>query len=141
MRLMIAMMVGCALMTVNLSRAEELKPAPAAAVAVDPAKALLHEAVADWVNLLEKGDAKAAADRWAAGEKAQKELAQYWDQLKAAHEKHDYRTWIDRKGGAKDLATTDVLKFKVGGHEYAHMHTEWEHTRSGWRIVGVWMCR
>lgn len=107
-----------------------------AAEPIDPAKATLGEAIEDWVKLIEANDAKTAAERWTAGEKAAGELNELWQQQCAAHKKHDYRKWIEQAG-----KIGDETKFKVGGHSVGHIHVDWIRTRSGWRIEHVWMCR
>jgi hypothetical protein len=95
--------------------------------------------LAAWVAAVDADDLKSAAT-FAADEKAADEQARLWDQIKAAHKKHDYRSWLTRKGGANDLppgATT----FKVGGHSYSHVHVDWKLTPAGWKIASVFLCR
>jgi hypothetical protein len=89
-------------------------------------------AIEAWIVALEKDDL-AAAKKWTESEKAAKQLEDEWKNLRGAHAKHNYRKWLEK---AKDA----VDEFKVGGHEFEHMHTDWKKTDAGWRIHSVTMC-
>jgi len=107
--------------------------------AVDPKTAALSEAVADWVNSLEKDEPK-PAERWLADEKARKSMGQFWGSLREVHKQYDYRSWLEKRPvNAKGIA--DEKRFTVGGHEFGHLHVVWARTDAGWRIHDVFMCR
>ena len=106
--------------------------------------ASLAEALEDWVRLLEKDDAKAAAGRWARDPEAAKVMEERWSQLKQCHKDYDYRKWLDKDpatGGAGARGIGDATKFTVGGHSYGHVHVSWVRVDAGWRIGDVWLCR
>lgn len=107
------------------------KPATAPA---DPKTATLPAAIGEFVALLEKGDKDAVLERWAYGEKASADVQDSWDAMKKAHEKFNYRKWIDKAADAVD-------KYTVGGHGADHLHVVWTKTDEGWRISEVQHCR
>jgi hypothetical protein len=115
-----------------------------AAAAPAPKSDSLSGAIEDWIVLLEKDDATAAAGRWSGGDEAAKALQDHWARLRECHKRYDYRKWLDGKHDAGDAGAADIgdaTKFTVGGHAYGHLHTNWTKTDKGWRISGVWMCR
>ena len=117
---------------------------PAVAAAPDPKTASLDQAIEDWVTLLEKGDAKTAAARWAKGGDAAKAMADAWPRLAQAHKSHDYRKWLDKlpdTGAPGARRVGDAKNFTLGGHSYDHLHVEWAKGDDGWRIANVWTCR
>jgi hypothetical protein len=110
--------------------------------AVGPTKASLAAGLEDWIVLMEKDDANLAASRWTKDAQTAKDLKQYWASLRECHKNFNYRNWLDKQGeggGATKIA--DARSFKVGGHDFGHMHIHWEKTANGWRIGRVWMCR
>ncbi len=104
--------------------------------ATAPSQSGLAEAIEDWVRLLEAGNPAAASKRWASDQEAAGQLTRWWGTLRQCHQRYDYRRWARQ---AERLA--DAKAFKVGGHDYGHMHIDWERTARGWRIVRVWPCR
>ena len=107
--------------------------------AVDPKMATLSEAVADWVNSLERDEPK-SAERWLADEKARKSMGPFWGSLRELHKQYDYRSWLEKRPvNAKGIG--DEKRFTVGGHEFGHLHVVWAKTDAGWRIQDVFMCR
>src|SRR5687767_3647604 len=105
------------------ARAEEGKAPPALADTLD-----------QWISLLETDSAKAPV-KFASDEKAAKAMQEHWEALKKAHEKHDYRKWLESAKKVKDD------KFVVGGHDHSHTHVEWVKTDAGWKLGAIWFCR
>ena len=105
----------------------------------------LAQSLEDWIVLLEKDDLKTARDSWAAGPEAADALSQQWTQLRQCHKDHNYRAWLDKRpgaeGGAGAKEVGEATQFTVGGHEFGHLHVDWQKTDKGWRIGKVWMCR
>lgn len=116
-----------ALMVSPLLRAEEAqKPA---------APAGLGKVLKDFIAQLETDSVKAPA-KYAKDEKTAKLMQEHWEAMKKAHEKHDYRKWIESAQKVED-----ETKFVVGGHEYSHLHVEWTKDQAGWKLSGIWFCR
>jgi hypothetical protein len=103
---------------------------------IDPATATLVLALEDWIISLEANNTEAAQKRWANDSAAADEMRKWWAKLGDCHTQYDYRKWLD---GAKQIG--DAKEFKVGGHDYGHMHVDWKKTDQGWRIAKVWICR
>jgi hypothetical protein len=103
---------------------------------IDPATATLVQALDDWIILLEANNTETAQKRWTNDSAAASEMKQWWTKLGECHKQYDYRKWLD---GAKQIG--DATKFKIGGHDYDHMHVDWKKTGDGWRIAKVWICR
>ena len=101
-----------------------------------PSKATLVQALEDWIILLEANNTEAAQKRWANDTPAADQMKQWWAKLAECRKQYDYRKWLD---GAKQIG--DAKEFKVGGHDYGHMHVDWKKTDQGWRIAKVWICR
>ncbi len=121
---------------------EDLPVPPTQPAAIDPKSVSLAAALRDWITLLEKDDLKTASDRWAKDDQAAATIKQWWVALKDCHSKFDYKNWLDGQGqggGAKQIG--DAKTFEVGGHDFDHMHVDWQKTDSGWRIAKVWICR
>ncbi len=98
----------------------------------------LAEALRDWIGLIEADDAKAASTRWAKDKAASRAMRGAWggpSGIKRAHKTYNYRKWLER---AKAVGTART--FKVGGHEFGHLHIDWEKTADGWRIARVSHC-
>ena len=123
----IALSVLCfvlALMVSPLLRAEDAKAPP-----------VLADTLKDWISQLETDSVKAPV-KYAKDEKAAKLMEEHWETLKKAHEKHDYRKWLESAQKADKEA-----KFIVGGHDYSHLHVEWAKTDGGWKVSSIWFCR
>jgi hypothetical protein len=101
----------------------------------------LPVALEDWVSLIEKDDVKSAGGRWAKDEKAAAQIRGHWPMIRRAHQAHDYRKWFDGKGRGDAADVGDANQFKLGGHEFGHVHVDWEKTDAGWRVAAVWICR
>ena len=112
--------------------------------APNPNPPTLSSAIEDWIVLLERDDARVAAERWAANDETAKAIKDQWGRLRECHKQYDYRKWLDGRhepGGAGAAKIGDGTKFTVGGHSFGHLHTNWEKTDKGWRVTRVWMCR
>ena len=110
-------------------------PATQAATQTVGSEASLAEAVEAWVALLESGNLPDACERWTKDDEAAQRLTRWWDRLRECHKQYDYRNWVEK---AQHVSGDS---FKVGGHEYGYMHTDWERTPQGWRIARVYVCR
>jgi len=107
-------------------------PSPTA----DPRTMDLPEAIEDWIRLLEADQLSAASEKWAKNTEVTQQMVKFWTGLQRCHKQFDYRKWVESAKNAHGVTT-----FKVGGHEYGCMHTDWEKTPDGWRINHVWECR
>jgi hypothetical protein len=107
--------------------------APSTQAAIDPQKATLAEALESWISLLEAGQQDQAAKLWASNAPVASQMSDLWKITLAAHKKYDYRKWSPKVKG-------DEVKFKVGGHEFGHLHILWIKTESGWRIQAFLQC-
>ena len=112
---------------------------------IDPKTAQLGIAVQDFVALLEQDDAgpgvATAAERWAKDDDAAKQIKENWDRLKEAHAEFNYRRWVNEEPFGAKYLPKETKSFTVGGHEFCHLHTQWEKTPDGWRVARVFMCR
>ncbi|MFA6133861.1 MAG: hypothetical protein WC869_07600 [Phycisphaerae bacterium] len=102
----------------------------AAVTSTAPSESDLPYAIEDWVRLLEEDRCADAAKRWAKNAEVAQQMLRWWESLKKGHQRHDYRKWVQQAEQAPGTTA-----FKVGGHEYGFMHTDWEKTPEGWRIV------
>ena len=118
------------LLVVGIVAADDNVPQP------DPKTASLAAGLEAWIVLLEADDVEAAQRRWAKDAAASEGMKQWWAKLRDCHKQYDYRKWLEK---AKQIG--DATQFKVGGHDYGHMHVDWEKTDEGWRIAKVWICR
>jgi hypothetical protein len=120
----------------------DMQHVPSSDVAAPPAKQpalsgkILHQAIEDWIGLLEADDLESASQRWAKDDQVTEQLTQRWQRLRKCHTHVDYRNWIDRARNIGEHST-----FKVGGHSYGSLHIDWIKTPEGWRIGKVWVCR
>jgi hypothetical protein len=103
---------------------------------IDPATATLVQALEDWITLLEANNTETAQKRWANDSAAADRMKQSWAKLAECHKRYNYRKWLN---GTERIG--DAKEFKVGGHDYDHMHVDWQKTERGWRIAQVWICR
>jgi hypothetical protein len=104
--------------------------------AMDGETATLAQALEDWIVLLEASDVETAQQRWARDSTAMEGMKRWWARLEECHKQHNYRKWLE---AARQIG--DATEFKVGGHDYGHMHVDWKKTEQGWRIANVWICR
>ena len=95
----------------------------------------LADTLGDWIAQLETDGVKAPI-KFARDEKSAKAMQEHWEAMKKAHEKHDYRKWLD---AAKKVE--EETKFVVGGHDYSHLHVEWTKDETGWKLSGISFCR
>ena len=104
----------------------------------------LADALEDWIVLVEKDDAKTAAERWASSAESAKAMAEKWPQLKQCHKEYNYRAWLDASPPAEGTGARqigDAARFTVGGHSFGHLHVVWRKSTAGWRVADVFMCR
>ena len=97
---------------------------------------VLADVIEDWIGLLETNDLQGASKKWAKDEEARKQLGKLWSNLRECNQQYDYRKWLPEAKKAEAKET-----FKVGGHAYGFLHTDWVKTSAGWRIGSVWVCR
>ncbi len=112
------------------------KKQPPAVSSINPRNADIPSAIEDWIRLLEADDLQKASKRWAKDNEAAQQMEKFWSNLIRCNKQFDYRKWVESAKNAHGITT-----FKVGGHEYGFMHTDWEKTLDGWRISHVWICR
>jgi len=113
----------------------------AGGVAKESGKADLAATLDAWIVVVEKDDAKGAAERFGKDEKAAAQVREHWAMVRRAHSAHDYRKLFDGMGEEDATKVGEGAKFKLGGHEYGHTHVDWEKTDKGWRVAAVWICR
>ena len=118
--------------------------AAAKPVSIDPKTATLAEAITDFGEAVQKGDLK-RAQRWT---RDPKELAEYWEYVRAQHKKFGYETWIKharqleiRPGDVEGAPKKASNRFTIGGHDYDHLHIVWEKREGGWRISSLITCK
>lgn len=112
--------------------------------AIDPNKATLAEAIADFGAAVQTNDLK-SAQRWST---KPEELTEFWVSVKAQQKQFGYDQWIEeakkreiRPADEKSTPKEDPNRFTVGGHMYRHLHINWEKGKGGWRIASFLVCR